>query len=94
MPQTKIKDAITDVFKTITSKEINTTNTFMIFDTEGNLIIEGNNSNINYAEESISLCADKKNIYIYGENLKILSCSKSGIHIAGRINRIELFEVK
>ena len=90
----KSKDNFIRALKSVTDREFNIVDTFITIDLDGNMIIEGTNSYINYSGEKISLNSQDKTIYIYGEKLKVLSCSKSGLHITGDIKRIELFEVK
>ena len=67
--------------------------TFLFFDTNGSVVIESFSKLINYTDKEISFVSKSKRIYIYGNNLSIMSFSKNEMSIQGNIEKIELFEV-
>ncbi len=89
----KQKESIFRVVKSITDKEPNIVPTMVTLDVEGGMVIDGINSFLNYNSEMIAVNCGGKTIYIYGNDLKITSFSKSLIGIKGKIEKIELYEV-
>lgn len=90
----KNSEGIIQAFKSVADRNIMAVNTFLSFDINGNLIIESFRKLIDYDENKIAVSAADRQIYVYGDNLKIVSFSKTDIQITGKITKIELMEVK
>ena len=65
----------------------------LCIDVNGLLVVESYSRMLNYSEKEISFLSGKKQIYIHGSGLSVLSFTKSGMTIAGKIEKIELYEV-
>ncbi len=85
----EILHAIKDMF----SKSGGATPTLLLLDVNGVLAIESFAKMLNYNEKELSFISGKKQIYIYGDNLSVLSFAKEGLTVSGKIVKIELFEV-
>ena len=93
----KIKESAQNMLnavKSITDNSIVRQNTFLALDISGNMSVENFKELLCYDEDKIALKAGEKQIYIYGEDLKVLSYNKYDINLNGKINKIEIFEVK
>ena len=80
--------------KTVADKSYNANPTFISIDLKNGIIVDQFQKLIDFTDSRLNLIAAGKNVYIYGENLKITSYSKTVIYISGKINKIEIFEVK
>lgn len=85
----EIIHAIKDMF----SKSSGATPTLLLLDINGILAIESYTKVLNYNEKELSFISGKKQIYIYGDNLSVLSFTNEGMTVTGKIEKIELFEV-
>ena len=86
---TDTKTAITDIFST----KRRAAQTFMCIDVNGSLNIESRSEMLNCTDKEISFIAGRKQIYIYGCCLSVMTFSKSGMTIIGKIEKIEIYEV-
>ena len=86
---TDIKTAITDI---ISIKE-KAAQTFMCIDVNGFLDIESYSQMLNCTDKEISFIAGRKQIYIHGNGLMVMSYTRNGMTIDGKIEKIEIFEV-
>lgn len=87
-------DSLIRALKTVAERDAGVRPTFLSLDTRGNIVIEGFKKLIEYDNEKISLNAGAKNIYLYGESLKITACTKNSLSVYGAVSKIEIFEVK
>ena len=90
----KNRESVIRAFRSITDKDINVLPTMITVDISGNVIIDGTNKFLNYDSRQISVNTQGRTVYISGEELRIVACSRENIHISGKIQKIELFEVK
>lgn len=90
----KNSESILQVMKSVTDIENIANPTFLSLDLNGGLVVESFSKLLDYDNDKISISAAGKTIYIYGENMKITTFSKSVLHVQGSIIKIELFEVK
>ena len=93
MPKYKNNDLISMV-KTVADKSYNANPTFISIDLKNSIIVDQFQKLIDFTDSRLNLITAGKNVYIYGENFKITSYSKTVIYISGKINKIEIFEVK
>lgn len=87
----KDKRSFTDFVKEIYSDKVETSNTVIAFDANGVVNIENFKRIADYGNSKIVLETKEKSIYIYGENLSLLSCRKNCAVCTGNISKIELF---
>ncbi len=87
------KDGVVQAFRSIADKDISAVSTLLSVDINGNLIVESFRKLIEYDSNKISLDTGCKLVYIYGQNMKILTFSKAQLQIDGEITKIEFFEV-
>ncbi len=66
---------------------------FISLNIDGDLVIDGFKMLNSYEENKISVLANKKLVYVNGENLSLLYFTKSTIQIKGEISSIEIFKV-
>lgn len=90
----KHSESVVQGLKSIAEKGNFAMPTLFSLDIQGHLVIEKFNKLLDYNAEIITLETAHKIVQIYGENLKIDSCSKDIICISGIINKLEIFEVK
>ena len=86
---TDTKTAVTDIFST----KQKAVQTFMCIDVNGFLNIESSSQMLTCTDKEISFIAGKKQIYIQGSGLSVMTFSKNGMNIKGKIEKIEIFEV-
>ena len=86
---TDTKTAITDIFST----KQKAVQTFMCIDVNGFLNIESSSKLLNCTDKEISFTAGKRQIYIHGNGLMVMSYTKNGMTIDGKIEKIEIYEV-
>lgn len=86
---TDTKTAITDIFST----KQKAVQTFMCIDVNGFLNIESRSEMLNCTDKEISFIAGKRQIYIHGNGLMVMSYTKNGMTIDGKIEKIEIYEV-
>lgn len=82
------------IIDSIFGKENSAVPTFISLDLKNGVIIDKFQKLIDFTDKSINLVAYNRNVYIYGENLRITSYSKAMIYITGAVHKIEIFEVK
>ena len=66
-------------------------NTAIAIDDSGSVVLENFRKVIDYTSEKLVMETNRKVIYIYGENLIILSCDKHNATAKGNIAKIEIF---
>ncbi len=66
-------------------------NTAIAIDDSGSVVLENFKKVIDYTSDKIVMETNRKIIYIYGENLAILSCDKHNATAQGNIVKIEIF---
>ncbi len=93
MPLNKNNDFFRMV-KSVTDRNFFANQTFISIDLKNGVIVDQFEKLIDFSDETFNLVAAGRNVYIYGENLKITSYSKTMIYVMGKINKIEIFEVK
>ena len=86
---TDTKTAITDIFST----KQKAVQTFMCIDVNGFLNIESGSELLNCTDKEISFIAGRKQIYIRGNGLMIMSYTQNGMTITGKIEKIEIYGV-
>ena len=91
--KSKKAEKFTDSIKAMVGLGQEAIPTFLFFDINGSVVIESFSKLINYTDKEISFVSKSKRIYIYGNNLSIMSFSKNEMSIQGDIEKIELFEV-
>ena len=88
----KAKNSISSAFKDIYSMENDATQTSIAIDVNGCVSIESFKKLVDYRNDKIIIETKQKIVYIYGEELTILGCSKHNAVCSGKIVRIELFD--
>ena len=86
------KKTVIDVFKDIYSNENEAAQTAISIDINGCINIDSFKRLIDYRQDSIVIETRQKRVYIYGEDLTILSCNRHSAVCNGKIRKIELFE--
>ena len=79
---------------TVADTKTNAAHTFLALSVDGRLSVESFKKLLDYQEDRIVLSAGGKTLYIYGDNLKVLSYNKYDINITGKVTKFEIFEVK
>lgn len=87
------KRSVVNALKDIYSNA-DATPTAISVDINGTVNIENFKRIVDYSKEKIVLETKNKKVYLYGENLTLLSCSKHNAVCAGNIVKIELFETE
>lgn len=82
------------MLKSVLDKNYLAKNTLISIDDDKGIIVDGFKELIDFTDKTLNLLARDKNIYIYGDNLKITSFKKSSLYISGEISKIEFYEVK
>ncbi len=90
----KEKRHFSDVIKEIYSNNTEVSNTVIAFDAKGMVNVENFKKIADYSNEKIVLETKEKTIYIYGEDMSLLSCQKNCAVCTGNIFRIELFDTE
>lgn len=90
----KEKISPAEVFKDIYSNENEASPTVISVDINGIINIENLKRIEDYRKDRIVLETKTKKVYIYGENLSILSCKKHCAVCVGIISRIEFFRTE
>lgn len=80
--------------RSVTDKNYCANQTFISIDLKNGIIVDQFEKLIDFSAHCFNLTAAGRNVYIYGENLKITSYSKTMIYITGKISKVEIFEVK
>ena len=88
----KEKVSIKSLFKDIYSSENDAVKTSVSIDINGCINIDSFKKLIDYRNDVIILETNQKKVYIYGENLIILTCNKHNAVCNGKIRKIELFD--
>ena len=88
----KEKNSIASALKDIYSMENDAVQTSISIDVNGCVNLEGFKKLIDYKNDKIIIETRQKRVYIYGDDLTILGCSKHNAVCSGKIVRIELFE--
>ncbi|MBE6887398.1 MAG: hypothetical protein E7484_03140 [Ruminococcaceae bacterium] len=86
------KQTVIGALKDIYSTENEAVQTAISIDVNGCINIDSFKKLIDYRQNSIVIETRQKRVYIYGEDLIILSCSKHNAVCNGKITKIELFE--
>lgn len=89
----KEKDNILQGIKTIYSSPTgNISQCIISIDIDGFVTLENFKKIKDYTESKIIIETAQKNVYIYGQNLKVNSCSKRTATASGKIQKIEIFD--
>ena len=88
----KEKQNVIGALKDIYSAENEAVQTAISIDINGCINIDSFKKLIDYRNDSIVIETRQKRVYIYGEDLIILSCNKHNAVCSGKITKIELFE--
>ena len=83
---------VVDALKDIYSLENDAVQTSVSIDINGCVTLDSFRKLIDYRNDIIILETSKNRVYIHGENLVILACSKHNAVCSGKITKIELFE--
>lgn len=88
----KAKDSIWGGIKTIYSNKPNVAQCVISIDVDGYTTLENFKKINDYTENKIVIETSQKNVYIYGEELKLVSCNKCTAIADGLIKKIEIFD--
>ena len=88
----KEKQTVMSSLRDIYSMENDAVQTAIAIDVNGCVTLESFKKLVDYRNDKIIIETKQKRVYIYGEELVILSCSKHNAVCCGKISRIELFE--
>ena len=78
--------------KDIYSVSYDVCSTSISIDINGCTVIENFRKLLNYTNSMIALETNEKIVYIYGEELKILTCNRYTASVCGEITKIEIFQ--
>ena len=86
------KEGIAAAFRDIYSNANQYGETEISIDTNGFVAIDNFKKLIDYRKGVVVAATVRKRIYIYGENLVIVSCGKNSAVCKGDISRVEMYE--
>ncbi|MEG0019294.1 MAG: YabP/YqfC family sporulation protein [Oscillospiraceae bacterium] len=88
----KEKDNVLNGIKTIYSKAYEGAQCIISIDINGFVMIENFKKIKDYTINKIIIETKQKNVYIYGEQLKVITCNRQTATVNGTIQKIEIFD--